>query len=299
MRTAIASGTRKRARRPKRSWLRLFPRRLRDALIATYEDGCLGTAKGAAYSALLSFFPMLATAATILVRARAEYVSQQFSHFLSEVLPPGTQALVFHYFAVRGSRPFLIPVTGMLVSIWAGSGAIVSLMEGFKAAYRIPTGRSFVRQRIVALSLVFSAAIPALAASVLFVLGVRAERWLVSTVGLLPAGAELRGGVSVLAATARYLIALGAVVLGTAILYRFGPNRPQHWRRVWPGALLATILWLGATLLFAWYVRHIANYNVVYGSVATVILLLVWMYVLAVIALVGCEYNAACERAAK
>ncbi len=299
MGAASARDTRKRTRRIKRSWLRLFPRRLQEALIATYEDGCLGTAKGAAYSALLAFFPLLATAATILVRARADYVSQQFSQFLSEALPPGTQALVFHYFAVRGTRPFLIPVTGALVSIWAGSGVIVSLMEGFRSAYRTPTGRSFVRQRIVALALVFSAAIPALAASILFVLGVRAERWLVSTIGLLPAGAELRGGVSVLASVARYLIAVGAVVLGTAILYRFGPNRPQRWKRVWPGALLATVFWLGATLVFAWYVRHIANYNVVYGSVATVILLLVWMYVLAVIALIGCEFNAACERASR
>ena len=273
-----------------------FLRRLRQALMGTYEDGCLGTAKGAAYSSLLSFFPLLATLATILIRARAEYVSRQFSHFLSEVLPPGTQTLVFNYFAVRGSRPFLIPVTGMLVSIWAASGALISLMEGFKAAYRIPKGRPFVRQRMVALLLVFSAAVPAVAASVLFLLGVRTERWLVSTIGLLPAGAELRGWVRVLGSAARYLIALGSVVLGAAILFRYGPNRPQRWRFVWPGAMLTTVLWLGATLVFGWYVRHIANYNLIYGSVATVILLLVWMYVLSVIALIGCEFNAVCER---
>jgi len=273
-----------------------FLRTLRRALTGTYEDGCLGTAKGAAYSSLLSFFPLLATLAAILIRARAEYASQQFSHFLSEVLPPGTQNLVFHYFAVRGARPFLIPVTGMLVSIWGASGALISLMEGFKAAYRIPTGRPFVRQRIVALLLVFSAAVPAVAASVLFLLGVRTERWLVSTIGLLPADAELRGWVRVLGSAARYLIALGSVVLGAAILFRYGPNRPQRWRFVWPGAMLTTVLWLGATLIFGWYVRYIANYNLIYGSVATVILLLVWMYVLSVIALIGCEFNAACER---
>jgi membrane protein len=61
---------------------------------------------------------------------------------------------------------------------------------------------------------------------------------------------------------------------------------------VWPGAWLATILWLIATSGFAWYVRNIANYNVLYGSIGAVIALLVWMYLLAVIALVGCEYNA-------
>jgi membrane protein len=277
-------------------WAATFLDRLRRALIGTYEDGCLGTAKGAAYSSLLTFFPALATVAAILIRARVDYVSQQFSHFLSEVLPPGTQNLVFDYFAVRGARPFFVPVTAALVSLWAGSGAMISLIEGFRAAYRIPTGRSFLHQRVVALLLVFSTAIPMFAASVLFLLGVRTERWLVSTVGLLAVGQELRGWVSVAALAARYTIALGAVILGATILYRFGPNRKQRWRYVWPGAVLSTVSWLGATMVFGWYVRHVANYNVIYGGVATVILLLVWMYVHSVIALIGCEYNAVCER---
>jgi len=60
--------------------------------------------------------------------------------------------------------------------------------------------------------------------------------------------------------------------------------------------MLATVLWSLATSGFALYVRHIANYNVVYGSLGAVIALLVWMYLLAVIALFGCEYNAVRER---
>ena len=64
----------------------------------------------------------------------------------------------------------------------------------------------------------------------------------------------------------------------------------------WPGAILATVLWLPATTGFAWYVRNITNYNVLYGSVGTGIALLVWMYLLAAIALFGCEFNAELER---
>jgi membrane protein len=65
---------------------------------------------------------------------------------------------------------------------------------------------------------------------------------------------------------------------------------------VWPGAFLATTLWLVATILFGWYVRSVANYNFFYGSTQTVIALLIWMYMLSAIALVGCEYNAERER---
>ena len=69
----------------------------------------------------------------------------------------------------------------------------------------------------------------------------------------------------------------------------------MRFREVWPGAFVATALWGGATLGFAWYVRNIANYNVLYKSIGAVIALLVWMYVLAVVALFGCEFNVAVE----
>jgi membrane protein len=91
-------------------------------------------------------------------------------------------------------------------------------------------------------------------------------------------------------------VALAATVMITGLLYAVGPNRPIKLRSVWPGAWLATLLWLAATSVFAWYVRNIANYNVLYGSIGAVIALVVWMYLLAVIALVGCEYNAVRER---
>ncbi len=268
----------------------------RRALVASYRHNALGNAKSAAYSALLAFFPLLATTAAILVRLKAELISDALYNFLSEALPPGTQDLVFDYFVTKGKQPVLLPITAMIVSVWAGSGAMVSLMQGFHAAYRVPIGRSFLRERLIAIALVFSAAIPVLFASGFIFFGAHVERWIGAWLGVVPQGEELRGWVSVVGGMVRYLIALGSLVLGTAILYFVGPNRPQRWWRVWPGAVVATVLWLGATLVFAWYARHLANYNVVYGSIATVILLLVWMYLLAIIAYVGCEFNAEWEK---
>ena len=95
---------------------------------------------------------------------------------------------------------------------------------------------------------------------------------------------------------ARYLVAFVAVSGLTASLYYYGPYRKQRWSCVWPGAILATLLWLASTSGFAWYVRNITNYNVLYGSIGTGIALLVWMYVLAAIAILGCEFNAEYER---
>ena len=174
---------------------------------------------------------------------------------------------------------------------------MVSLMQGFHIAYHLRGGRPFVKERLIAILLVFSAAIPALFASVMVLFGGRAEQWIDTLLGLAAAGEEVRGGVAFLGVMIRYLIALIAIAIGACILYYIGPNRRQHWARVWPGAVMATLFWLIATSGFAWYVRHLANYNVLYGGIAGVILLLVWMYVLAIIAYIGCEFNAQLEKA--
>ena len=138
-------------------------------------------------------------------------------------------------------------------------------------------------------------------ASALIVFGQRAERAVLSM-----ACADLRrapispGWVSAGRATCcATAIAFATVVPVTAVVYYLGPQPKLTFRMVLPGAALATFLWLIATMGFAWYVRHLVNYNVLYGGVGAGLALLVWMYVLAVISLYGCEFNAARERAAR
>ncbi len=280
-----------------RAWERLWGL-LRQTFIAAYEDNCFGIAKGIAYSGLLSLFPVLTSLAAILLRANAQGVSRMLARFLFQVAPPGSEELIRYQFVVRGQRPVWLVVVASLVSLWAASGAMMSLMEGFQAAYRLPGGRPFVKQRGMAVWLVLIGAIPAVAASFLIAFGARLEtRWF-SAAGIGVHGGQLRGWAEVASVVARYVIGVGCVVLVTGFVYYFGPNRPMKLRRVWPGAFLATALWAAATTVFGWYVRYLANYNVMYGSIAAVIVLLVWMYLLSIIALAGCEFNAERERLA-
>jgi membrane protein len=244
---------------------------------------------------LLAFFPVLASIAAILSQVKAEAVAGVFSRLLFEVVPPGAEDLVRYQFTVRGQRPGWLLLAAAILSAWAASGAIMSLMEGFQAAYRLPSGRPFVKQRGVALLLVFIAAIPAIGSSALILFGVRSERTVLAWTGIF-AGDELKIWEILLARSLRYGLALLATVLVTGLLYCVAPNRPLKFKSVLPGAFLATCLWLVATSGFAWYVRNIANYNVLYGSIGAVVALLVWMYLLSLITLLGCEYNAIRER---
>jgi membrane protein len=271
---------------PARPWAR-FTGLLRRSFIAAYEDGCFGIAKGAAYSALLAFFPICTSIAAILAQVRAESVSAQISRFLFEVVPPGSQDLVRYVFSYHGARPLWLLIVASLLAVWAGTGVMMTLMEGFQAAYKLPTGRPFLQQRGVAVVLVFAAALPVVGASALILFSRGFTHWLG-----IPEGSHAPGWLIFCTQALNYLIAFAAIVLVTSLLYYIGPNRPMRMRDVWGGAVLATFLWLPATIGFAWYVRHIANYNLLYGSVAAGIVLLVWMYMLAVIALLGCEFNA-------
>ena len=272
-----------------------FWSRLRAAFQATYEDGCFGIAKGAAYSSLLAFFPVLTTVAAVLVQANADAVARTTARLLYDVIPPGTEDIVRALFTVKGRRPTTLLVGAVVLSVWASSGVMMSLLEGFRAIYRIPSGRSFIKERAVAMWLVLIAAIPLLGASALIVLGNRARRSFVYWLGVTR-GDDLRGWVALGGQVVSFAIASIAIVIVMALMYYVGPNRKQVFRRVFPGAVVATVLWLISTLAVGWYLRDIANYNVLYGGVGAGLALLIWSYILCVITLFGCAYNAVGER---
>ena len=276
--------------------LRRLPYLLQRTLFACFDDGLFTIAKGAAYSALLSFFPVLASAATVLVQVNAEYVERTVAAFLEQILPPGTEDVVMQQFRYRGQRPVTLLVIAFLLSLWAASSVIKSLIDGFNAAYRVPRSRSMLAHAGMGILLVFLSVVPLVVASSLILFGGTVESLVLSLLKVDPILNPLTATWELASKVMRYVVAFAATSTLTAILYYYGPYRKQQWTYVWPGAMLATLLWLGATVGFGWYVRNISNYNLLYGSVGTGIALLVWMYLLAAIALFGCEFNAEAER---
>jgi membrane protein len=278
---------------------RTFIYLLQRSVMAAFDDNLFFIAKGAAYSALLSFFPFLTSAAAILVQTRADFVANTIAGALSEIVPPGTQDLVLRHFAVKGARPLLVLIFAALVSLWAASSVIKSLMEGFQAAYRVPRSRGFWGTTGVAISLVLLAAAPLVVASAMVLFGGAIESYVLNLMKVDPLWTPFAWAWELLSRVARYTVAFGATILVTMILYYFGPYRKQRFVALFPGAALATLLWMLATLGFGWYVRHMAHYNVMYGSIGASIALLVWMYLVAAISLLGCEFNAEYERLGK
>jgi len=268
-----------------RRWLNLAKQTATMAL----EDDCLGRAKGAAYSFILFFFPLLLFLVALLVVTEViTVIFEPVINFLPRVLPQGTQTLVANYInAMVASEPTNLLVGAFLIMVWTGSGMMITFIEGLNRAYRVPAARSLVKERLVAIGLVFLVGLPLVVLALVAIFGSHVEGWLISRFHLtLPWVWKLL----------RWSVVLLATTVMISIIYYVGPNRQQTWRGVIPGAALATTIWIVATAAFGAYVRHFGRYNVIYGSLGAAIILLVWMYLSSLAVLVGGEFNAVLAR---
>jgi len=265
-----------------------FFEHLRLALWRPVQHDAFGVAKGAAFSAIFTLFPAVLLVASVLSESHttAAFV-REIGHAVGRILPEGTRASVLQYFS--GSKPvgvkFLISIAA--ITLWTGSGVMISWMEGFRNAYQMPKIWGLIKERMIAFLLVVLAGIPMVFASFLLVFGNQIEAWLVYHVGH-----ELGPYVLGLWTALRWIIAALTSIAVIALIYHHGVPRTQPWHRVLPGAALGTVLWFASTLVFGFYLRHFANYDVIYGSVATAVALLLWLYIVSVVVLIGAEFNA-------
>lgn len=264
-----------------------FLKLVKNAAWRAFEHDAFGVAKGGAYSSIITFFPALVLAAGIFATARGDldYI-QAASLLVARIMPPGTASTVRSYFESAQQRPVRILLFASLTTLWTASGVMMSWMEGFRNAYQIPKTWGIVKERLVAFGLVIMAGIPMTFATILVAFGNQIEARLIGQLGALsPLVFFTWTGL-------RWIIALTTSVGVMALIYHNAVPRTQRWHSVLPGAGLATAIWFPATIAFGWYVRHFAEYSLFYGSLATAIVLLVWMYIISIIVLIGAEFNA-------
>jgi membrane protein len=268
--------------------MRRFLRSFRKAVFLALEHDVLNTAKAAAYSGMLMFFPAFIVLTALIARVpEGPTVVGEIRWVSGQILPADTVHLMLSSMQARTLGSTRIIISGISLSIFAGLGLMLTLMDGFRRAYRLPRNEwRFWERRIRALMLVFVVLIPLALATLLLVFGRAIELWMVFN-----AGHELRYLVLFLWRLARWTLAFftSVAVLGT--LYHFGTRRGEHWSNVMPGAVAASVVWLPATLAFGWYVTRIADYSIFYGSFGAGIATLVWLYITAFSALLGAELN--------
>src|ERR1019366_8632680 len=128
-----------------------------------YEHGALGYAKGASYSALLSFFPVFAVTTAALFAADASEVARRVANLLYSVSPPEVEQLLQAWFTEHITHPQSLRVAAVLLSLWAASGVVSTLMQAFQAAYEKRDTRGAVHQFAIQIALVLMSMLPAVA----------------------------------------------------------------------------------------------------------------------------------------
>jgi membrane protein len=261
----------------------------RRAVWRSFQHDAFANAKAAAYSSILTVFPGFLVLASILAASnQTNKLTREISYAIGRVLPAGTNALALDYFNTSNLRPIRVIFSASFVMLTAASGVIVSWMSAFRRAYGIQVNPwSFWKERAIALLLVPLSMVPLGFATVLVGFGNQVQNWLSAHTIY-----ELRGAVLLLWVWGRWSIGALTSIAVIALIYHLAIPRTQSWQRVLPGAVLATAMWFAATICFGWYVTNYANYAVIYGSLAAVIALLVWLYIVSIVVLIGAEFNA-------
>ncbi len=270
----------------KRAMLR-FLRLLRLAVWRAFQHDAFSIAKASAYSSILTFFPALLIVGSVLATwSKGAPFMREITYALSRILPTGANtALAFLRSAVQ--RPFGMLVIACLITLWTASGVMVSWMEGFRRSYELPKIWGLIKERMIAFGLVIFALLPMTFATLLVAFGSKIEADI-----LFYTAREFSPYILMLWAVIRWVIAILTSIVVISLIYHNAVPRTQPWHSVIPGASIATGMWFSATLLFGWYLRHYADYSIIYGSLGAAIALLVWMYMISLVVLVGAEFNA-------
>jgi membrane protein len=177
-------------------------------------------------------------------------------------------------------------IVAILLALWSASAGMRTLMQALNVAYEEDETRGTIRFYATALVLTLLAILGALIA--------------IAIVVAVPTALELvgLGMVAKTAATiATLLVLAGGMLLGLAVVYRYGPSRTEpQWRWVTWGAAIATLTWIIGSALFSLYVANFGSYNKTYGSMGAVVILLTWFLLTAYVILIGGELNAEMER---
>jgi membrane protein len=201
-----------------------------------------------------------------------------------QLLPPGSRQFVEDYVVKRGPQAWKVALLGWMGTLLAGSQVMKLIIEGVHTIYGDADRMGFLQRHFRGLLLLLVTLAPMLAASILGILGRPMRHWL----------AHALGHQAFLRTTWTILFSVATVVLGMialAIIYRVARPAGGNLRAVLPGAVIATLLWWAVDVLFGAYV-HRMRYGVVYGGLAAVIGLMVWMQFSAVIVFLGAAWNA-------
>jgi membrane protein len=259
-------------------------------IVELFKGNDLTHAASIAYHALLTLFPFLLLVISLLGAVTADEEDRTaVLSFVFRYFPTRLDFMTAQLDAFRETRVRL-GVAGGLALVWASLGVFGAVTSAVNEAWGVEKQRSFLKHRMVSfLMLVAAGGVMIVALLAVSAIQVAGASWFGEMLSRFEWLNTLRGW------TFRYLATI-LLIVGVGLIFYFIPNAKTRFRDVWVGAILTGVLWRLAFDGFSWYIGHNSRLTMIHGSIAAVVVFLLWIYVCAIILMYGVEFTAAYAR---
>jgi membrane protein len=250
------------------------------------EGRVTNRAGSVAYSFFIALFPFIIFLFTLIPYFNVDTLQQEIFNMLYRIMPPDTfdaaQSTIKD--VLENKRGGLLSF-GFIFALLFATNGVNSLISNFNhSAHQLET-RSFWKQQLVAMLLTSVITILFLVAVILIIFSSTVLNEILSFMHLDTISPFI-------VETVRLLLMLLVVMLTITLLYNYGPAKRREWRFISPGAILATVLIIVSSFGFSYYVSNFSQYNKLYGSIGTLLVILLWIYINALVLILGFELNA-------
>ena len=247
-----------------------------------FEDGIPQAAAELSYFLLFSLFPLLMFINSILAQLDLSIEGMQP---VLEMLPKSLQQLINSYLHQLVSTPSFSPMLiGLGLTLYFLSRAVRSMMRTVNDIYHIEISRGMVRDVLISFGITAGFLVSVVCSFVLVVTGRTIIR-------VLPQYVPIPDRVLDVLHDASFWVMIAFIFVFLMLFNRVVPNLYLRFREVWPGALFSLVAWVLVSLAFSFYVDNMARYSVLYGSLAAIIVLMLWLYIVSMILLMGPQLN--------
>ena len=255
-------------------------------------EGAITTrASSLAFNFFLAFFPSIIVFLTLIPYIPVTGLQETLMELLNVVLPPSTNEITFNALddIINNTRAGLLSI-GFLLALYFSTNGINSLIEAFNASYHIRENRPIIQQRILSLGLTLLLSFMLIIAMGLIIFGKFVVSYLTEYKLITQYAGEL-------ILYGKWFTILLVLWLGISVLFHLGPSIKSKWKLFTPGSILATLGIIITSIGFNYYINHFSQYNKIYGSIGTLMIILIWMYFNSIILLTGFELNASISNA--
>jgi membrane protein len=237
-------------------------------------------AAGVAYYAIISIFPLLLGLIAVFgFFLPSINLQKALLSFVGNNIPGATNIVKDNIDGIIRLRG-VMSILSIVILFWGASALFGSISLAINRAWNINKNRHLFIRKASEIGMVFGTGI-------LFLLSLGASTFITFVGNALNLPDRNAAVVYIGAKLIAFLLMLAIFIL----LYKFVPNAKTRWRDVWPGAMLAAVFFEIARTLFIFYLEHFANYQVIYGTISSIVILMVWIYYSAFILIMGAEFT--------